>query len=166
MGQEASLVRPRLARGCRCFAVVIDGAIAGYGWLSSASEWIGELQLNIFPRAGEGYIWNCATIAEHRRKGIFRAILGGITGVARSEGYRRLWIGSVDIPAEKAVRPSGFRPALTFRTASLLGMHLMVARRAPDADFSLTEEARHVLGSPGAPLVMGVLISPHKTKTH
>src|SRR4051794_12125524 len=129
MGREASLARPRFARGVRCFAAMVEeGSIAGYGWLSTQPEWIGELQLEIRPRAGEGYIWNCATVTEHRRRGVFRSLLVGISEIARKEGIKRVWIGSVAIPAEKAVGPSGFRPALTFTSASLAGFHVLVVR--------------------------------------
>jgi len=125
MGEEAGLVRPRFARGCRCFAVMIKGSIAGYGWLSAGPEWIGELQLEISPDPGEAYIWNCVTVREHRRKGVFRSLLGGIARTADAEGTRRLWIGSVAIPAEKAVAASGFRPAMRFTTFGAAGMHLV-----------------------------------------
>ena len=126
MAEEAFLVRPRFERGCRCFAVVIDGWIAGYGWLSTRPEWIGELQLEISPGPDEAYIWNCVTVAEHRRKGIFRALLVGISALCRQEGLKRLWIGSVAIPAEKAVGPAGFRPALRFASATLAGLQVML----------------------------------------
>ena len=125
MGDEADLVADRFARGSRCFASWVEGSIGGYGWLSVGPEWIGELQLEIQPRPGEGYLWNCATIPEHQRKGIFRSLLIGITGIARQEGLKRLWIGSVAIPAEKAVGPSGFRPALRFTTMTFAGLHGM-----------------------------------------
>ncbi|OLB95376.1 MAG: hypothetical protein AUI15_15735 [Actinobacteria bacterium 13_2_20CM_2_66_6] len=125
MGNEADLVAPRFARGCRCFAVIVDGGVAGYGWLSTGPEWIGELQLEIHPRSGEGYLWNFATILEHRRTGIFRSLLVGIAEIARRDGLQRLWIGSLAIPAEKAIGPSGFQPALRFRTAAFAGMHAM-----------------------------------------
>ena len=144
MGSEADLVKPRFGRGCRCFAVVIDGGIAGYGWLSTGPEWIGELQLEIRPRAGEAYVWNCTTLEPHRRQGIFRSLLTGISTFARQDGLRRLWIGSVAIPAEKAVAPSGFRPALRFRSLTLVGFHLM---SVSDADPALSRDAREVLRS-------------------
>jgi GNAT superfamily N-acetyltransferase len=121
MGREGDLVATRLARGCRCFAYWIEGAVAGYGWLSTGPEWIGELQLEITPRAGEGYIWNCVTMPERRRQGIFRALLGGIVESARGGGLKRLWIGSVAIPAERAVGPAGFTPALHFRSVAFAG---------------------------------------------
>ncbi len=132
MGADADLAASRLARGCRCFVVQVEDAVAGYGWLSSGPEWIGELQLQITPRPGEAYIWNCVTIAEHRRKGIFRAVLLGISGVARREGLRRLWLGSVAIPAEKAVGPSGFKPALHFASVRVAGLHLMRVSHASE----------------------------------
>jgi len=126
MAEEAFLVRPRFERGCRCFAVMIDGSIAGYGWLSARPEWIGELQLEIAPGPDEAYIWNCVTLAEHRRKGIFRALLIGISALCWQEGLKRLWIGSVAIPAEKAVGPAGFRPALRFASATLAGLQVIL----------------------------------------
>jgi GNAT superfamily N-acetyltransferase len=126
MGPEASLVRPRFGRGVRCFAAMLeDGSIAGYGWLSTQPEWIGELQLEIQPRRAEAYLWNCATISEHRRRGVFGSLLSGISELARQEGLRRLWIGSVAIPAEKALGPSGFQPVLKFVTGSFRGLLIL-----------------------------------------
>ena len=69
MGPEGDLVAARLARGCRCFAVWMDGQVAGYGWLSTGPEWIGELGLEIRPPVGEAYIWNCVTLPAHRLRG-------------------------------------------------------------------------------------------------
>ena len=140
MGPERDLVRPRFARGVQCFGVRIGGGLAGYGWLSAGPEWIGEVQLEIRPRPGEAYVWNCVTLAEHRRKGIFRSLLLGISRHARLQGLNRLWIGSLAIPAEKAIVPMGFLPALHFDYAAIAGAHLMRVRasgnRALAADAS------------------------------
>lgn len=122
MGREADLVKPRFARGCRCFAVFLDGTVAGYGWLSTGPEWIGELELEIRPRKGEAYIWNCVTLPKHRRRGIFKSLVAGISIAARQSGVTRLWIGTLAIPGESAVAPLGFRPAARFRTLRLLGL--------------------------------------------
>jgi GNAT superfamily N-acetyltransferase len=167
MGREASLVRPRFARGVRCFAAMADnGAIAGYGWLSTQPEWIGELQLEIRPGPGEGYLWNCATIPEQRRRGVFRALLTGICNHAQAAGMRRLWIGSVAIPAEKAVGPSGFRRALTFSTWTLGPMHVLISGPAAEADGKLVREARVVLGSQEAPMRLGLSIHGRVARIH
>ncbi len=139
MGPEADLVQPRFTRGCRCFAVLIDGEIAGYGWLSTGPEWIGELQREIRPRKAEAYIWNCVTLAGHRRKGVFRSLVIGIVEAARTSGMRRVWIGSVDIPAEKALAPLGFRPAAHFHTFRVLGLFVTTGTAIVDS------EARRVI---------------------
>jgi len=145
---------------------MVDGSIAGYGWLSTQPEWIGELQLEIRPGVGEGYVWNCATVLRHRRKGIFRAVLTGISNHARASGLRRLWIGSVAIPAERAVGPSGFRPALRFSTWRLGSAHLRRSQASPDADPKLIVEARVVLGSHEAPMRLGTSIRRRIEKVH
>jgi hypothetical protein len=133
MGTEGDLVAARLARGVRCFVVEIDDAIAGYGWLSVGPEWIGELQLEITPQQREGYIWNCVTVPEHRHKGVFRSVVLGIAAAGRRGGLERIWIGSVAIPAEKALEPAGFQPALHFDSLTTAGLHLMRVRRSQDA---------------------------------
>jgi GNAT superfamily N-acetyltransferase len=132
MGPDGDLVSERLARGCLCFAVAIEGAIAGYGWLSSGPEWIGEIELEIRPREREAYIWNCVTVPEHRRRGVFKSLVAGTSLAARRLGARRVWIGSVDIPAERALEPLGFRPALYFDSATFAGLHVMRVRRGSD----------------------------------
>ena len=133
MGPDGDLVAPRLARGCLCFAVWIEGAIAGYGWLSTGPEWIGELQLEIKPREREAYIWNCVTVPEHRRRGVFRSLVVGMSSAARRLGARLVWIGSVNIPAERALAPIGFRPALHFSAMTIAGLHVMRVSRSSEA---------------------------------
>jgi GNAT superfamily N-acetyltransferase len=125
MGEEGKLVLPRLARGSRCFVVWIDDSVGGYGWLSVNPEWISEIQLKITPRPGEGYIWNCVTLVEHRRKGIFRSLLIGISEVARTEGLTRMWVATTAIPAERALGSSGFKRALRFMSVTMGGLHLL-----------------------------------------
>lgn len=125
MGPEGDLVEPRLARGCQCFAAWVEGRIAGYGWLSTGPEWIGELELQIKPREREGYIWNCVTLPEHRLQGVFRSVVAGISLAGRRYGLKRMWIGSVAIPAEKALGALAFEPALRFDSVTFAGMHLM-----------------------------------------
>lgn len=144
MGEEGDLVAMRMARGCRCFVVWIDGGVGGYGWLSADREWVGELQLEIKPRAREGYIWNCVTIPEHRRKGVFKSLVTGISGAGHRSGLRRMWIGTVAIPAERALSPAGFSPALLFDTVNFAGLHVMRVRRPRDT--KLSSDAGNVLG--------------------
>lgn len=144
MGSDGDLVAQRLARGCLCFAVSIERVLGGYGWLSTGPEWIGELQLEIRPRRREAYIWNCVTVPEQRRRGVFTSLVIGMSAAARRLGARRVWIGSVDIPAEKALAPIGFRPALQFSVLSAGGLHLMRVSRSNDR--FLAAEGSEVVG--------------------
>jgi GNAT superfamily N-acetyltransferase len=145
MGAEGDLVATRMARGCRSFAAWIDGGIAGYGWLSTRTEWIGELQLEIAPRAGEGYIWNCVTMPEHRRKGVFRSLLIDIPAAMRAEGMSRSWIGSVAIPAENAVGSTGFAPALQFTAIMHADLIWLSVKQPVNGNPSLSADACDVL---------------------
>jgi GNAT superfamily N-acetyltransferase len=148
MGPDGDLVEARLARGCRCFGGWLGGELAGYGWLSTKPEWIGELELEIVPGEGEAYIWNCFTLEHQRRRGTLRALLAGITARGRAEGLRRLWIGSVAVPAEKAFGPAGFTPALVFASELITGYRWLQVGPAAGADPALVDSAHHVIGAP------------------
>ena len=148
MGDEGDLVATRLGRGCRCFGAWTGDELAGYSWLSMRSEWIGELELTITPRAGEGYIWNCVTLPAHRRQGVLRGLLATLTRQARAENFSRLWIGSVAIPAERAFGPSGFTPVLLFASELIVGYRWLQVRPAEGAAPALVEAAHHVVGAP------------------
>jgi GNAT superfamily N-acetyltransferase len=163
MGAEGDLVETRLARGCRCFGAWLDGELAGYAWLSTGREWIGELELELAPRPAEAYIWNCFTLAGYRRRGVLRALLAGIWAQARSEGMSRLWIGSVAIPAEKTFGQAGFKPALIFQSVSFGGLRWMSARHAPGADKALVTDAILVLG---LPLLLGQTLRRSNPRRH
>jgi GNAT superfamily N-acetyltransferase len=148
MGDEGDLVAMRLARGCRCFGAWLGDELAGYGWLSTGAEWIGELELVITPRDDEGYIWNCFTLPQLRRRGVLRALLAGIRSRATQEGLSRLWIGSVAIPAERAFGPSGFTPALVFASEVIAGYRWIEVAPAAGTDPALVEAAHRALGVP------------------
>jgi GNAT superfamily N-acetyltransferase len=150
MGDEGDRVGPRLARGCRSFAVLDAGALVSYGWLSTGREWIGELSLDISPAAGEAYIWNCVTLPVHRRKGRYRALLEGVVAAARNEGLARLWIGSTGDPAEKADSDVGFTQVLHFSEMRVGGVRWLRSRSAPNADQALVSTARSRLALPSS----------------
>jgi len=149
MGEEGDRVAPRLARGCRAFARMVDGAVVSYGWLSPGREWVGELALYLEPAPGEAYVWNCLTLEAHRRRGHYRRVLEGIVSVARSEGLRRLWIGSVDVPAEKADVDAGFERVLRFDVSRDGTTRTLSVSAAPGADEAIVHVARQRLGLRG-----------------
>lgn len=166
MGTDGGLVVHRLARGCRCFAARLGREVVAYGWLSTAGEWIGEVELEIRPHQGEAYIWNCATHPDHRRKGFFRAIVRDIAARARREGMTRLWIGSLDIPAAKAVAQNGFVPAIHFTSVWMYGMRWLRVRPSPAVDPRLELAAREVLAVGGRPIRLGASMKRAERRTH
>lgn len=136
MGAEGDRVLPRFERGCRAFAVLDRDGLVAYGWLSTRPEWIGEVSAQIAPAAHEAYVWNCVTLPDHRRRGYYRALLEGIVAQARREGLLRLWIGSVDDPAEKANVDVGFVPVLNVSMRRIAGFSFLriVADRGAGQD--------------------------------
>jgi GNAT superfamily N-acetyltransferase len=150
MGPDGDLVAARLERGGRCFGAWLGDELAGYGWLSTKPEWIGELELTIRPSNGEAYIWNCFTLPHLRRRGVLRGLLAGIRSRVDEEALHRLWIGSVAIPAERAFGPSGFTPALVFASELIVGYRWLQVRPAMGADPALVEAAHRAVGVPSS----------------
>lgn len=161
MAREGDRVAMRFGRGCRAFARLAEGEVVSYGWLSTEREWVGELALDITLAPGEAYVWNCFTLEPHRRRGHYQAVLQGIVAVARSAGLRRLWIGSVDIPAEKADSDAGFTRILRFDVSSAGEQRMLTVTAAPGADPGLVEEARRRIGVSGS-----THVGPRRRRVH
>jgi len=145
MGVEAGLVPGRLARGSRCFGVWIGHELVGYGWLSAKPEWIGEVELEIAPDAGEAYIWNCVTLAPHRRKGVFRSLVGSVVATVREEGLAKMWIASETDLAESAIEDAGFVRVVRMDSGSRFGMRWLRVAPAEGVDSGLLTAARGVM---------------------
>lgn len=143
MGADGDRAADRFARGCRCFAIEKGGEIVAFGWLSTGREWIGELDAWITPAEREAYIWNCFTLAPHRRLGNYRRLLQGFVSLP---GLRRLWIGSIEDPAEKADADTGFVPVLNVEVRRLAGLRLLSIRPDAHADPGLADDARRRVG--------------------
>ena len=150
MEAESVLVPGRLARGSRCFGAWAGHELVGYGWLSTKSEWIGELEMEIGLPPGEAYIWNCVTLARHRRKGIFRSVVAAIVAQAHKEGLARLWIASLAGMGGNAIQQAGFQPVLRFDSAKRLGLLWLRVRAAQGVDPDLLAAAREALSLKGA----------------
>jgi GNAT superfamily N-acetyltransferase len=160
MGEEGDLVALRLARGCRCFALRLDGEIASYGWLSSGPEWIGEVGLEIGPGAGEDYVWNCVTLPGLRLRGFFRALLLFVVEQARTEGRSRLWIASLADGPVSAIAGAGFAPVLAIGVVDRPGRRELTARAASAADPELLKSARRALRLGDRPLPASLTVRP------
>jgi GNAT superfamily N-acetyltransferase len=161
MGAESGLVPGRLARGSRCFGAWLGHELVGYGWLSTESEWIGEIELELGLAPDEAYIWNCVTLAPHRRKGVFRSVVSSLVGQARTEGLARLWIASIVGVGGKTIQQAGFQPVLRFDTTKRLGLQWLRARPAEGVDPNLLASAREALSMKGGMLVRRSTIRRH-----
>jgi GNAT superfamily N-acetyltransferase len=145
MEAESGLVPGRLARGSRCFGAWVGHELVGYGWLSVKPEWIGEVELEIAPGKGEAYIWNCVTLARHRRKGVFRSLVTAVVSQARTETMSKLWIASVGDLASNALESAGFVKVMRFDTGSRLGFRWLRVRMVDGVDASLHAAAGEVM---------------------
>jgi GNAT superfamily N-acetyltransferase len=148
MGPESDLVALRLARGCRCFGGWARAGVVAYGWLSAGPEWIGELGVEIRPAPGEAYVWNCVTLPEHRRQGIFRNLLQCVLASAASEGLTRVWIGSTEAFADKAIRDAGFHPVLKFESRPFGWWRRLSVDAADDAEREVVAAALRAIAIP------------------
>jgi GNAT superfamily N-acetyltransferase len=161
MEAESGLVPGRLARGSRCFGAWVGHELVGYGWLSTRSEWIGELDLQIGLPAGEAYIWNCVTLARHRRKGVFRSVVTSIVGQAHKEGLARLWIASIVGVGGKTIQQAGFVPALRFDAGRMLGIHWLRVSAMEGVAPNLLASAREAVSVRGPLLVRRSITRKH-----
>jgi ribosomal protein S18 acetylase RimI-like enzyme len=114
-GWDPQDVRARLVGGKRCFTARVDGAIAAYGWVTPQREWIGELDRAIHLDDDEAYIWHCATLPAHQRRGLYKALLAAMLAALGAEGCRRAWIGCglANTPSVRAFEALGLRPVVT-----------------------------------------------------
>lgn len=153
MGAESHLVPGRLAKGSRCFGAWFGHELVGYGWLSSKPEWIGEVQLEIAPAAREAYLWNCVTLAPHRRKGVFRSVLTSVVAKAAEEGLSRLWIASGGDIGQNSLMKAGFAPVVHFDTASRFGLRWLKVAPVDGVDPGLATAAHEAMSiKPGSSL--------------
>jgi GNAT superfamily N-acetyltransferase len=113
-GWDPNEVTARLARGKRCFTARVDGAIAGYGWVTPKGEWVGELDRPIRLDGDEAYIWHCATLPPHQGRGLYKALLAAMLAALAGEGCRRVWIGCAlaNAPSVRAFAALGLRPVV------------------------------------------------------
>lgn len=94
----------------RCYTAWVDQVIAAYGWVSFEYEDIGEIELRLRLRPGEAYVWDCATLPEYRRQGLYSSLLTHILRELRAENLERVWIGaeSINLPSLQGIARAGF----------------------------------------------------------
>lgn len=109
---DDAAVLQRFEEGRHCYVGRVEGRLATYGWVTFDEEDIGELGISIRLKAGEAYIWNCATLPAYRRKHLYSALLIYIVSELHNQGLHRIWIGADtdNLPSQSGIILAGFQP--------------------------------------------------------
>jgi len=140
-------ISQRLAAGKRCYAALVEGKYAAYGWVTLDQEAIGELGLLLHLKPGEAYIWDCVTLPEYRGLRLYSALLAYIVRELQVEGFQRVWIGANadNVASQIGMRQVGFVPIADITADSELGMSRLWLRGQPGASEQLVRDAGYAL---------------------
>lgn len=111
---DPTSILQRFARGCHCYSGRIEGKLATYGWVTFDEERIGELGLSFHLKAGEAYIWDCATLPAYRGLRLYPALLAHILSELHKAGLHRAWIGADtdNLASQSGLALVGFQPVV------------------------------------------------------
>ena len=142
-------IAQRFEQGKWCFVGRVDGEIATYGWVTFDEEHIGELGLTIRLRAGEAYIWDCATLPAYRGQRLYPALLTYMRRALAVAGLRSIWLGTDmdNIPSQKGVALVGFQPIVDAGLVNTSkGGGLWIRQRPDVSDQDAIDAHRLLLG--------------------
>jgi GNAT superfamily N-acetyltransferase len=148
MGLEGpSEVQRRFATRRRCYAAMVEGNLAAYGWVTFDEERIGEMGVYIHLVPGEAYIWDCVTAPPYRQCGLYTALLAHIVDELRREGLCRIWIGADgdNLPSQKGMARVGFQPVVDLIAARLAANRPIRMHGRPGIPKQIVIDARGAL---------------------
>lgn len=165
MGQDQDIkIRTRLPRDDRrCFVGWFNKRIVTYCWLSMEQEYVGEMERELNLLEGEAYIWNCATLPDYRRQGLYTALLAFMLARLAEDGAQRVWIGAdlENVPSHRAFHTAGFLPAAAFTYVRFWRLYAFLARPLPATPPTFLPAARRLFQLDHLPhlghLAMGVV---------
>jgi ribosomal protein S18 acetylase RimI-like enzyme len=113
---DPAVILQRFAAGRHCYVARVAGQLVTYGWVTFDEENIGELGLSIRLKAGEAYIWDCATVPAFRGQRLYPALLTHILRALQAEGLQRVWIGTNrdNLASQIGIVAAGFQPVADF----------------------------------------------------
>lgn len=151
-------VEQRLSGNRRCFVAWHEEQVVSYCWISQQREHVGEMERTIKLQARDAYVWDCATVPDYRRRGLYTALLGFINRALAAEGLHRIWIGAnlENEPSRRAFDAVGFRRVATMTHARLLGLSLYLTTADPRVPAAWVAAARRLFALDG-PLAWGPL---------
>jgi phospholipase/carboxylesterase len=144
---DPAVVLQRFDNGRHCYIGRIEGTLVTYGWVTFDEEGIGELSLSIRLKAGEAYIWNCATLPEHRGQRLYPALLAHIVGELHHQGLHRVWIGTDtdNLLSQSGMALAGFQPIGDVVISRVLTMRRAWMRGRPGVPEQLVMDVRYAL---------------------
>ena len=144
---DPAIILQRFATGRHCYAARVDGKLAAYGWVTFDEEAIGELGLRFRLKAGEAYIWDCATLPAYRGQLLYPALLSYIVTELRAAGLCRVWIGADtdNLVSQQGMALAGFQPAIDFLVESSQGINRPRLNRRPGIPEQLVMDVHHAL---------------------
>ncbi len=144
---EAAMVLQRFARGRHCYIARVEGKLVTYGWVTFDEEGIGEIGLRIRLKAGEAYIWDCATLPAYRGLRLYPALLVHILGELYAAGLQRVWIGTDadNLPSQSGVALVGFLPVADVMLTRVLALRRPWVRGRPGVPEQDVMDARYAL---------------------
>lgn len=144
---DQAMVLQRFDNGRHCYICRVEGRLATYGWVTFDEEDIGELGLSIRLKAGEAYIWNCATLPAYRGQRLYPALLAHIIGELYHQGLRRVWIGTDtdNLPSQSGLALAGFQPIGDIVISHVLTMRRAWLRGRPGISERLVMDVRQAL---------------------
>jgi len=106
------VIHARRALGSRVTVALLEqGEVAGYGWVSFDSIHIRELQFEVALPRGYAYIWDCVTLQPYRGRGIFPGLLRFMLEDLRSQGVVQVLalVAPGNVASLKSFGRAGFR---------------------------------------------------------
>ena len=144
---DLAVVLQRFDNGRHCYIGRIEGTLVTYGWVTFDEEGIGELSLSIRLKAGEAYIWNCATLPAYRGQRLYPALLIHIIGELHHQGLHRVWIGTDtdNLPSQSGMALAGLQPIGDVVISRVLTMRRVWMRGRPGVPEQLVIDVRQAL---------------------
>lgn len=142
--------RSRLERGRRCFALLVDGGVATYGWVSYGAERVDEMDRTFTFADTDAYIWDCWTHPALRGQRCYSTLLSGCIYRLHREGTPRVWIGA-DLdnkPSIKGFANAGFHRIVDLTLYRWGRVTLAYTRPAPTAASQAVRAARRATTAP------------------
>lgn len=159
---DADAIRGRFAGRRRCVALLTDGAVAAYGWISYGAEQVDELDRTLTFATDDAYIWDCHTRPSLRGQRCYSALLSECIFMLHAEGTSRIWIGSNldNTPSIKGFENAGFGRVVDLTLYHWSRATFAYTRSAPDAPAHLVRSARQAISEPYeqqvGPIIVGV----------